>query len=808
MKIFASVMLWMAAFAVALPLSGQTTRADKDYELGAFNLAVRSYLESFERRPATQVPAAMARLADSYAHLNQMEEARTWYERLARERRLEGEFIFKYGQVLMALGEYEKAREQFVAYGRANREDIARANQFAQNCTFAINQQGQSGIYQVNNEYINTLAADFGPAFFGDQVIFSSARMDVQQSASTWTGKAVNQLFAARVGSNGYLEAPVLLQRPNRETFAKIGPLSFSSDGKTVAYTKNTFMDGTRQIPHSGQELSIVIAQLSPNGDWVEDNSFRHNSPSFSTAYPSFSPDGNALYFASDRPDGYGGFDLYVSYRMGNTWSTPENLGPNVNTPGHEITPFFDGSSLFFSSDWHQGLGGFDIFRAEQANDRWTRIFHLGNLVNSSYDDYGFIYDSRRNLGYIVSNRPGGKGNEDIYKVFRSADNIVLRVRNASNGAPVPNAFIDFISCGEGLYRADAQGVYQFQAAEGLNCDIAVRAEGYNEAMVRVSTMSVRQNRELEVHLIRQGEEYYGKILNYASRAPVAGVVVSITNQATNTTMETTSDANGEYALALSPNSSYAVRYSRPGFRELDRKINTAQEEDRSILGIISMLPVNMGPNEMPPVVETGTLPATTATQTTTEPAIPQGFAVQVAALARPSTDGFANLAGLGQVYSKFEDGKYKIRVGVFADRAEANRVMNTARSQGYQGAFVVAEPGTVTSGAQPRGVGATAPAAGTTPTATPAAAPVAGRTRFAVQLGAYRNPEWFNPSGLDRFGTIFDGQRDNLTIKYLGYFDSEEQAKQAWQQARAAGFSTAFVVQDAGGGQFRKVFP
>jgi tetratricopeptide (TPR) repeat protein len=801
MKIFASVLLWMAALSISLPLYGQISRANKDYELGAFNLAVRSYLELLEKRPSNH--EAMAKLADSYAHLNQMDEARSWYEKLARDGKIEGEFIFKYGQVLMALEEYDKAREQFLSYGRANRDDAARANHFAQNCAFAKNQQGQSSTYLVSNEQINTIASDFGPAFYGDQVIFSSARMDVQQPGSTWTGKAVNQLFAARVGSSGFLESPVLLQKQTRESYANIGPLSFSPDGKSVAYTRNNFMDGTRQIPHGGEELSIVTAQINPNGEWVEDNSFRHNGSGFSSAYPCFSPDGNALYFASNRPDGYGGYDLYVSFRMGNTWSTPENLGPNVNTPGNEITPFFDGTFLYFSSDWHPGLGGYDIFRAEQANSRWTRIFHLGNLVNSSRDDYGFVYDNLRNLGYIVSNRTNGRGNEDIYKVFRSADNIVLRIRNASNGAPIPYATVDFVNCGEGLYRADALGDYHFQAVEGLNCDVAIRADGYNDAVFRVSTLGVRQNREFDVVLIRKGEEFYGKVLNYASRMPVAGVVVSITNQATNTGMEATTDVNGDYALALSPNSSYVVRYSRPGFREISRKVNTGQVEDRTVLGTISMLPVTMNPSEIPDVINPGATAADTGTPAepaSAGPSIPSGWSVQVAALAKPGLEGFADLSSLGQVYSKLEGGKYKVRVGVFANRADAERVLSSvkARNRNYQGAFVVAEEGN-TSALQPKGAGAVAQ---------PAANPPASSGRYAVQLAAYKNPQWFNAAGLERYGAIFDGQRDGLTIKYLGYFNDVEQAKQVWQQARDAGFSTAFVVLETGGGQYRKVFP
>ncbi|MCB0587391.1 MAG: carboxypeptidase regulatory-like domain-containing protein [Phaeodactylibacter sp.] len=804
MKLIFRVLLAMLFWSACMPVYGQLSRANKDYEMGAFNLAVRGYLELLEKRPANY--EAMLRLADSYRYLNQMEEARSWFERVLADRegreKMVDEYPFHYAQVLMALEQYDKARQWFEAYANVQRKDeekAAKGRQYAQSCVFAMNQMGQSSPYLVSNEQINTTSSDFGPAFYGDQVVFSSARTDLRPAGSTWTGKANNQLFMARVGSNGFLEAPVPMQSRLKEddTFVNVGPVSYGPEGRTVAFTKNNFIDGTRHLPTGGLELSIHIAQINPSGEWAEQKPFPYNGSGFSTGWPNFSPDGNTLYFASNRPDGFGGFDLYVSYRMGNTWSTPENLGPNVNTPGDEISPFFDGNDLYFSSDWHQGLGGYDIFRAEQANGRWTRIFHLGNLVNSSRDDFGFIYDGFRNIGYLASNRPGGRGNEDLYKVFKSADNITLHIRNASDGTPVPGATVDFINCGEGLFKADNQGTYSFQAVEGLNCDIVIRADGFNDAVFSVSTMGMRQNRDYDIMLSRPGEEYIGRVLNYTTRLPVAGAAVTATNQSTNSTMQATTDVNGDYALALSPNSSYVLRYSRPGFRDISRTVHTGEGSDRTILGMISMLPVSEGADTYPGSDVTPR-PGTTEgdggaiTPSGGQPVLGAGYAVQVAALNKPGLENFAGLSDIGQVYSKYEGGVYKVRIGVFSDRAQAGNALSTVKSRGYKDAFVTTEEGNV--GTQLKG-GQAAPSAGT------------GSGRYKVQLAAYRNPQYFNPSGLERYGNIEDRQRGNLTVKLLGGFDDIEEAKEAWRQAKSAGFTTAYIVLDSGSG-LTKVYP
>lgn len=800
MKFLLQAFLPIFLLALALPAEAQMSRANKDYELGAFNLAVRGYLEALERRPNDN-SEAVARLADSYRYLNQMEESRQWYEKLIKSRKLKGDHIFKYAQVLMALEQYEKARQWFTEYGRLNRDEADKANHYAQSCSYAANQMGQSSSYLVSNEFINTTSSDFGPAFYGDQVVFSSARTDLQKPGSNWTGKANNQPYMARLANNGFLEAPVALDSRLRENFHNVGPLTYSPDLREVAYTKNNFIDGTRHIPTGGLELSLVMAKINPSGEWAEEQPFPYNGTGFSTGWPHISPDGNALYFASDRPDGFGGFDIYVSYRMGNTWSTPENLGPKVNSPGNEISPFFDGTHLFFSSDWHQGLGGYDIFRAEQANGRWERIFSLGNLINSSRDDYGFIYDGFRNVGYMVSNRPGGRGNEDIYKVFKSADNVVLQVKNASDGTPIPYATVDFINCGEGVFKTDSRGTYSFQAVEGLNCDIVLRADGFNDAVFKIATIGMRQNREYDIMLSRQGEEYVGKILSYSTRLPITSVSVTSTNQATNSSTQATTDVNGDYALALSPNSTYVLRYSRPGFRDISRTVSTADGFDRSILGIISMLPTNIDPGTVDNNAGGGTLPPPTTGGGTTGPVIQSGYAVQVAALSKPDLQSFASLTDLGQVYSKREGNTFKVRVGVFGTRAEANRALSSVKARGYSGAFLTTEEGNA-------GLQAKSPNTGGGNTSGNFAPPApANNNTYKIQLAAYRNPQYFDPAPIANLGTIEEGQKNGLVVKYLSGFSTLDEAKQALRRAKAAGFSTAFVVQEQNG-QLVKVFP
>jgi tetratricopeptide (TPR) repeat protein len=798
MQITKKSLLFLVAILLCFSASAQykntLKKAEKQYELKAFNLAIENYESVLEKRQGD--PEAMGNLADCYRHLNQMEKAAEWYEkvierynRMRRSDKVNPIHYLNYGLVLKSLGDYQQARRMFRIYSE---ENPSVGNHYAQSCNFAEVQRGVASSYQVSLEFVNTSASDFGPSFLGDQVVFSSARTDILRSSSNWTGKANNQLFIAAEGTGGYLESPLFLKSNIKNAYNE-GPIAYSPDGRTVVYTKNNFVDGTRQIPSSGMQLSLFIAEVSANGSWIGAQPFRYNGTSYSTGFPSFSPDGNRLYFASDRPDGFGGFDLFVSYKLENgNWSTPENLGPVVNSPGNEVTPYFDGNMLFFASDWHQGLGGYDIFRAEQSGGRWSRIFHLGNSVNSTRDDYGFIYDSFKNVGYFTSNRPGGKGNEDIYKVSKSSDNIVLRVKNASDGSPIANAIIDFSSCNEGKFRADGRGVYSFQAVDGLNCTVIVSQDGYLSSSLQINTIGLRQSREFDIMLSRIGEEYAGRILNYRSGTPVAGVSVVATNQNTSSSIEATSDVNGDYSLALSPGAIYILRYSRPGYRDVNRTVRTGDGFDRTVLGTISLLATSANFDE---VDGSDPIPISPdpITEPDPEPTISSGYSVQVAAVKTPNMSEYANLESLGTVYPKSEGNLYKIRVGVFATRGEASQVLRSVKSKGYKGAWIVKEEGVQSTSGQPN------------ESEFSPREPVFKTSKYMVQLAAYRDASWFDDSGVRGLGTIETKNRGGWTVKYLSGFDTLYDAQQALRKAKSVGFNTAFIVSDENG-ELKKV--
>ena len=803
--LFRSILLsFLLIGATVLQAQTSLSKANKQYELHAFNLAAKSYQSIVERQPNNT--EALARLGDCYWHLNRMDEARVFYERAINTGKADLQTHFQYGQTLKAIAQYELAKTYFQKYAETYPLE---GKHFAESCDFALSRQQSMADFEVQPEMINTTAADFGPTFFFENVVFSSARIDMKRpngGQSDWTGSANNQLFIASKDQNGALTRPEFLRSEIRNVFNE-GPVSFSADGKWVVITKNNFVDGTRQIPSSGIELSLYLAEVTDKGDWTNPLPFPHNGPGFSTGFGCFSPDGQSLYFASNRPDGFGGFDLFVSNRVGNSWSAPENLGPGVNTAGDEITPFFDGNYLYFASNWHKGFGGFDVFKSQRTRNNWGAVTNMGSGINSPRDDYGYVYNETSNAGYLVSNRVGGKGQEDIYRVQASSDNIVFRVVNATDRKPVPNAQIDLTACGYGRFMTDNNGIYTFRATTGLNCNIEVAKEGYLNATLSLTSMGPQQTREFEVPLKKFGEEYFGGILNVMTGNPVEGALVRAISQTDGSAVEAFSDATGMYGLALVPNTTYVIRYSAPGFVDVNRNLRTTDGQDKGVLGTISITPTTAirdvdayrGVNA--PAVSDVPTPASAPSS------IGEGFAVQVAAVELGRSFDLVEyrnkLASVGNVYIHEEGGFQKVRVGPFESESEAKKMLPKVKAKGYKTAFLVRQPGAAASSDL-------TPKSGIPQSYNAASAiPAFGATdaeKVKIQLAAYSDMGNFEEQKVSDIGLVERLSKGKLTVILLSGYADKAQAEQALKTAKDRGFIGAYLVRETPSGEYVRV--
>lgn len=196
------------------------------------------------------------------------------------------------------------------------------------------------------------------------------------------------------------------------------GPATINEKEDIIFFARNITVTGKlRDIQDSSNQIGLFSAKYL-NGEWVGFEEFVFNSSEYSIISPSLTSDGKRLYFSSNMEGGYGGFDLYYSDFAEGKWNTPINLGNIINTPEDDSYPFSDNpGKLYFASEGHSGLGGKDIFYSQLVQEEWTTPINMGADINSPADDFGLITDHSYQGGYFSSNR---KKSDDIYSFKRA----------------------------------------------------------------------------------------------------------------------------------------------------------------------------------------------------------------------------------------------------------------------------------------------------------------------------------------------------------------------------------------------------
>jgi hypothetical protein len=194
----------------------------------------------------------------------------------------------------------------------------------------------------------------------------------------------------------------------------------FTSDGKTMYFTRNNYLYGKKGTDSKKITLLKLYKSNFENDKWEDATELPFNSDQYSTAHSALSSDNKTLYFASDMPGTFGQSDLFkVTINSDGSFGTPENLGPTINTEGRETFPFVsDDNELFFASDGQPGLGGLDVYVSKIGKDNsFNEVQNVGAPINSTQDDFAFIIDGKSRNGFFSSNREGGLGFDDIYKL-------------------------------------------------------------------------------------------------------------------------------------------------------------------------------------------------------------------------------------------------------------------------------------------------------------------------------------------------------------------------------------------------------
>ncbi len=355
----------------------------------------------------------MALLAEALTASGDLNKADYWYKKIPANTSIDPVIYRKHGDVLKKMGHYKEALEKYNSFQVFNATEGAEA---VSSCQYAISVVRNPPSHEVIVLPINSVSSDFGLTFYKNMPVFSSFRQDIMMTDA-------EKDF---IGNDSGQRSFVYNSEKNRLLYLKgpdgklnhVGPVSFTKDGLKCAVieSKSTDDNSFVQFPKSAR---LLIADVNAKGETTSFKPFKYNEVGSSINSAHFAFDGTALYFSSDRSGGLGGYDIYVSYYTNDDWTLPENLGKSINSPGNEITPFLKENELYFSSDFYQGLGGYDIFLSKVENGKWGSPINAGFGINSSADDYFPTFNGLGEL-FLTTNRLGGKGNNDIYKAYQS----------------------------------------------------------------------------------------------------------------------------------------------------------------------------------------------------------------------------------------------------------------------------------------------------------------------------------------------------------------------------------------------------
>lgn len=355
---------------------------------------------------------------ESYRKLGRPKEALPYYEKAISGDYDNEELSINYALALKSTEEYDKAKAVLQAYVQASSIEIykERAQQELANLAKLDSISLNVRNVDLKGLNVNSENAEYSPYFYNNELYFASAR---ESSLFERYDQPYSDIYKVSIAK---LEAQAnsLSKLPTTINSAEVneGSIAFSPHGNTMIFAKGNPND------KKGRRSVDLFISTKKNGKWSNAVSMPINNANAWDSSPTFNQSGQTIYFASDRPGGFGGSDIYrATLNARGRWADVTNMGEDINTAGDEMFPYVaPDNKLYFASDGHAGFGMLDLFSAENKSGVVT-ISNLGPSFNSPADDFGLIYSDYPFEGFFSSNREGGVGSDDIYSfVDNSSD--------------------------------------------------------------------------------------------------------------------------------------------------------------------------------------------------------------------------------------------------------------------------------------------------------------------------------------------------------------------------------------------------
>ena len=420
------------------------------------------------------------RMAECNRLINNTAKATSAYMNAIRYDYPDSTVYLRMGQMLQKTGRYPEAIKNYDIYMENDPSNLLAINGI-QGCELAPGWKKNPTRYEVRRmDKFNSRRGEFSPMLAGDkydQLYFASSRSkDKDAKVSAITGQNNNNLFLVKQDEKGAWLAPVELEDEVNTEYDE-GTPSFSPDGNTMYYTY------CAQDPEGPRTAEIYISTRS-SAKWGKGTRATIVKDSVTAlGHPSISPDGKYLYFVSDAVGGFGGKDIFRARVAGNDFGPMENLGEDINTPGDEMFPYVrDSVTLYFASNGHPGMGGLDLFKATQDSTGKWNVENLGAPINSMGDDFGITFAGKEERGFFCSNRNDARGYDHIYSFELPTITIFIEgIVNDVDEYPIEDATVRIVGK-DGLnvkVPVKKDGTYRVELERDIRYVMMASARGY-----------------------------------------------------------------------------------------------------------------------------------------------------------------------------------------------------------------------------------------------------------------------------------------------------------------------------------------
>lgn len=603
---------------LATAQSGRLKYANKLYESMSYYYAAEAYEDCLARK--TDSSTVASNIATSYDKIGNTQKAIEWYSFLERNNTLSKEQHLRLGLLERQVGRYQESEMLMASYEQKYGIQDVSSEVLKSSQTLEKLKQ-DNGNFELKHQGVNTENSEIGAVYYtNNEIILASAkrRQMVSKRIHSWTGDYYYDLYRASIDENGEIGKMKMLKSDIATKFHD-GPASFDSTSGYLYFTRNNFIDGTKGVDEQNViRLKLYRAKVDGEKFKDEEELASINSEAFSTAHPSISKDGKRLYFASDRPGGLGGMDIYsVALENGLPKGEPINLGNKVNTSQHEAFPYFHSEEnlLFFSSEGHSGLGGLDVFVAKLSKDGGAKkTENLGAPINSSVDDFSFISNAEQTQGYFSSNREGGNGSDDVYgfKQKMPIKNSATLKGNSKDllvGTDLEDATI-YLADKNGKIvdsvKTSKDGGFEFDLGE-LNDDFKLLGskDGYISASKTVEFDPENYQYEEDVDLMPLLEYYFaGMIVDRTTEQALENVTITVVDKSTGKEfVKQSTEQGGSYKTEELPygyqdNINYEFKFEKEGYITKTATISEVLAHKSEIRVDDKLNKINMDPNE------------------------------------------------------------------------------------------------------------------------------------------------------------------------------------------------------------------